>query len=161
MALDVPPLPLPVSWPDQSYGRDRSSPSSSSPRSQTSIGSSAFSADAPSSQSSVSSSSTPWRHSTVWGETPRWCLKTSTDENNVHVEVKPSVSHCSSQNAGFVDFACPPNPRRTRRLCQNESINGDRAPLPPPQLVRQTDRKVSFVDSLVGKMEISNSAFNY
>ncbi|KAF3918013.1 hypothetical protein ABW21_db0203154 [Orbilia brochopaga] len=48
------------------------------------------------------------------------------------------------------------NPRRTRRLLEQQDertpglCNEARAcPLPPPSLVRQTDRKVNFVDNLV------------
>ena len=47
------------------------------------------------------------------------------------------------------------NPRRTQRASRTGSSNGieQSESRPPPQLVRQCERKDSFVDSLVGELE--------
>ena len=47
------------------------------------------------------------------------------------------------------------NPRRTQRASRTGSSNGTEQSesRPPPQLVRQCERKDSFVDSLVGELE--------
>ena len=50
---------------------------------------------------------------------------------------------------------CRQNPRRTQRASRIGSSNGTERSesRPPPQLVRQCERKDSFVDSLVGELE--------
>lgn len=51
-------------------------------------------------------------------------------------------------------LSCRQNPRRTQRSSCTGSSNGTKQPTrPPPQLVRQCERKDSFVDSLVGELE--------
>ena len=59
-----------------------------------------------------------------------------------------------------VDTACPEarkHPRRTQRFDSHESEDGKVTtvcPRPPPPLVRQSERKDNFVDSLVGKLTL-------
>ena len=164
MASD-PDLDASASWPRQLSNKNYPySPSLASTASSSS--SSVFSLDAPSSQSSVSSSA-GWS-SSAWN---------SENENenqyftNRHISQKKSTNSsdeeiiiasylpCSQTRAQLPAEAAAlksrQHPRRTQRLNSYESQNGKSVPScprPPPPLVRQSDRKENFVDSLVGKL---------
>ena len=137
------------------------SPSSASTTSSTS--SSAFSVDVPSSQSSVSCSSVDdWTNSSYQNE----------NENPNSTNLQPRPCHDSafsvedSKNCpaylpsrpllpGVIAPSSRQHPRRTQRLNSYESQDGKKitqCPLPPPSLVRQSERKDNFVESLVGKL---------
>lgn len=120
--------------------------------SASSSSSSVFSLDAVSSQSSISSTSTGsvdviWENGSSGSECQQAgrVAQNSSDLN----------SFVARHNAGGVatkvaDAAVPlelrQNPRRTNQ--NGSSTSGSK---PPPPLVRQCERKVSFVDNLVGK----------
>ena len=136
------------------------SPSSVSTTSSTS--SSAFSVDAPSSQSSVSCSSVDeWANLTFENEivTP--------DSANLQRLRRPdsAFSHDNKKSCpaylasrpllpGVIAPSSRQHPRRTQRLNSHNPQSGLKTaqhPLPPPSLVRQSERKDNFVESLVGK----------
>ena len=146
-------IPKSSSWIEHPLNGCTHSPSTYSAKSASSTASSVFSLDAASSQSSVSSGSTGWYES-------RWL----SDSSNSSCRANPAQYLESSQyqhSGEHASFALPQsaglapeyrlNPRRTRP--PPESHNGCNAPRPPPSLVRQSDRKVNFVDSLVGKRD--------
>lgn len=137
------------------------SPSSVSTTSSTS--SSTFSVDAPSSQSSISCSSLDdWGNTTYQNE----------NENPSSANLQPlrqhdsvfseeDSKHCPTYLAsrpllpGVIAPNSRQNPRRTQRLNSYESQDGkkiNQCPLAPPSLVRQSERKDNFVESLVGKL---------
>lgn len=112
---------------------------------------SVFSIDAPSSQSSEASSD-------AWSSEERssWLenvyalnhYPASQDAQVVAATEDLYSSRPAQQNTEGVAPAARQHPRRTQRLSSYES----QCPRPPPSLVRQSDRKDSFVDSLVGKL---------
>ena len=153
-----------ASWPHYPQTKDYPySPSLASTASSSS--SSVFSLDAPSSQSSASSSA-GWS-SSAWN---------SENENETHYFTNRHISRQSTSNLSDEEVitsylpcaqaqAHPPteavtltsrqHPRRTQRLNSCESQDGkfvSSCPRPPPSLVRQSERKENFVDSLVGKL---------
>ncbi len=138
------------------------SPSNASTTSSTS--SSAFSVDAPSSQSSVSSSSiddwsssayqTESEGSNVDGLQPLQRQNSNSSEEDATPPCSTKLASCP-QPTGAVDPGARRHPRRTQRLNSCESYDGKQPshyPLPPPPLVRQSERKDNFVESLVGKL---------
>ena len=140
------------------------SPSLASTASSSS--SSVFSLDASSSQSSVSSSagwsSSAW-HSENENEnqylTSRHISQQSTTSASDEEVIITSYLPCSQPQAHSpAEAVCPgsrQNPRRTQRLNSYELQDGktvSSCPRPPPSLVRQSERKENFVDSLVGKL---------
>ena len=137
------------------------SPSNASTTSSTS--SSAFSVDAPSSQSSVSCSSVDdWASSAYQNEnenpnsTNLQPLRRQ-DSGSSEGDSKPCPAYLASRSLlpGVVAPTSRQHPRRTQRLSSYESQDGtkiNQCPLPPPSLVRQSERKDNFVESLVGKL---------
>lgn len=134
--------------------------------SASSPSSSIFSIDAISSQSSAASSSTT-SVNVVWGNDSE--NESSYFPNQRPETENPSVSSYISSNRKpdeksevesseqpFCDAAGPESrqhPRRTHRLTEANAKNGATTSClrPPPALVRQSERKDNFVDSLVGK----------
>ena len=132
--------------------------------SASSSSSSVFSADSFSSQTSVSSTSTSSIH-VVWGTEerrsyspvdevtpqPATSIRTGEAPKNVFESVASATSNIDT--AVVPDFR--QNPRRTKPVAQQDQKHGTSAtdcPRPPPTLVRQCNRKVNFVDNLVGKL---------
>ena len=137
-------------WSDN----DSTSDSSNSP-----LASPIFSPTATSSQSSVlsssaSSSSGGWdndsyfttRHVTPpqCNYPPRVCI--SRTEHSIHLPnvVQPSIGCAFPEQRQ--------HPRRTQPSAEGCSGSGAPYPRPPPSLIRQSERKENFVDSLVGKL---------
>ena len=161
-----PYLDASVPWPHHTSTKDYPySPSLASAASSSS--SSVFSLDAPSSQSSVPSSA-GWS-SSAWNSenesdnqyfTSRCASQKDTasspDEEAVITSYLPSRSRPRSC-AEAVAPESRQHPRRTQRLNSHESQDGkisSLCPRPPPSLVRQSERKENFVDSLVGKLTL-------
>lgn len=157
-----------ASWPHHISTKDYLySPSPASTASSSS--SSVFSLDAPSSQSSVSSSA-GWS-SSAWNSenesenqyfTSRHILQksitSSSDEEVIVTSCLPSRPR-PQLCAEAVAPESRQHPRRTQRLNSYESQDGkilSSCPRPPPSLVRQSERKENFVDSLVGKLMLDN-----
>ena len=160
-----------ASWPHHPHNKDYPySPSLASTASSSS--SSVFSLDAPSSQSSASSSA-GWS-SSAWN---------SENENETHYFTNRHISRRSNLDSSDEELiitsylpcaqpqAHPPpeavaltsrqHPRRTQRLNSYESQDGksvSSCPRPPPSLVRQSERKENFVDSLVGKLTFTRKS---
>ena len=123
---------------------------------------SVFSVDAPSSQSSASSDS--WSSSSdrsSWiSETEDAYFRSRDTALQPTEELIPTIiDSCSAYRT--VNLAPPvtsesrQHPRRTQRLSSSDSQDGKTTvscPRLPPSLVRQSDRKDNFVDSLVGKL---------
>lgn len=152
MAMDSPIL-ISVPWPEHILNRYTGSPSAASTRSfSSSESSTAFSVDAPSTQSSVDSGSSRWYQADWLDKTADAASVEPTDQENslLQENIRPCdfKAHASTHATPNAPEARQ-HPRRTRRLCSHDSSNGDTAPRPPPALVRQSDRKISFVDSLV------------
>ena len=154
-----------ASWPHHISNKNYPySPSLASTASSSS--SSVFSLDATSSQSSVSSSA-GWLSST-WNSEHENETQSFTSRHVSHQNTSSSsdedcaiTSYLSSSQlrAQLPTEAVAPkhrqHPRRTQRLNSYESQDGKTVltcPRPPPSLVRQTERKENFVDSLVGKL---------
>ena len=151
-------LPLRLANENYPYSPSLASTASSS-------SSSVFSLDAPSSQSSVSSSA-GWSSSTWNTEneiesyyfTSRHISQHSTTISSDDEVVTTSYLPCSQARAHLPTEAVASksrqHPRRTQRLNSYESQDGKTVscPRPPPSLVRQSERKENFVDSLVGKL---------
>lgn len=164
MAVDL-HLDASASWQHHNPTKNYSySPSLASTASSSS--SSVFSLDAPSSQSSVSSSA-QWA-SSAWNsenESENQVLsgrhisrKNNASSSDEAIIITPSMP-CSRPRAQVPADAVAPesrqHPRRTQRLNSYEShdlTSVSSCPRPPPSLVRQSERKENFVDSLVGKL---------
>lgn len=151
-------------WTSQILKSYLNSPSTASIYSNrsSSTNTSAFSLDAPSSQSSVSSSSLTgltscqeWSNENeiAWSGCP-------TERPNTAVKDQGSPAPGTfflPPNQSYAQVVAPEsrqNPRRTQRLSSTETDDGKTilCPRPPPSLVRQSERKITFVDSLVGKL---------
>ena len=126
---------------------------SSSASSASSSSSSVFSLDGVSSQTSISSSGSV---DVIWEN------ESSNDSNPSGrglVNSSDSISHCSRGVRGaalkVADAAVPlelrQNPRRTGHAATTNGTSSSACARPPPSLVRQCERKVHFVDNLVGK----------
>lgn len=155
----------PALWAVDTQKRYNNSPSALSINSSSSLESS-FSIDAPSSQSSISSASSTYSGNgwTVDIGEPR------PRDLQLH-NLKENVGPCAYDREDWnrlveraqAELPAPENrqnPRRTQRLNRVESQDGvviSQRALPPPTLVRQSERKNSFVDSLVGKLTWKNS----
>ena len=136
------------------YGFSTSSSASSS-------SSSVFSIDAPSSQSSAASSSTS-SLSAVWGNghdpsyfpTDNEPQYNGTASSNEPMSITSHQPYHSAPWIPPLEQAVAPelrqHPRRTCPLARPDSQK--EYPRPPPPLVRQSERKDNFVDSLVGKL---------
>ena len=146
-----PDIDVSAPWPHRVTAKNYPySPSTASTASSSS--SSVFSIDAPSSQSSVASSSRGWSSSAWINESesqhyyqPSILQGSVTSSNEKVVQPPPEV----------VALECRQHPRRTQRLNSSESQHAKTTktcPRPPPSLVRQSERKDNFVDSLVGKL---------
>ena len=165
-----PELDASASWPHHISTKNYPySPSLASTASSSS--SSVFSLDAPSSQSSVSSSvgwsSSAWNsgdenenHDFTGHHVSRRSTTSSSDEEEVvitsYLPPRPRPQLC----AEAVAPGSRQHPRRTQCLNSYESQNGkisSSCPRPPPSLVRQSERKENFVDSLVGKLTLDSS----
>lgn len=146
--MDV--LGLNPSNPNQQHATYPYAPSIASSASSSS--SSVFSLDAVSSQSSISSTSTG-SVDVIWENGPSGSecqqagrgAQNSSDLNSLIA--RQNTSRVVSKTA---DTAVPPelrqNPRRT-----NQTGGPSTGSKPPPSLVRQSERKVSFVDNLVSE----------
>lgn len=152
------PSSLRLSTGNHPYGSSIASSASSS-------SSSIFSIDAPSSQSSVASSSTSSLNAVWENENEDECfLKYQSSQQSATIASECSPGHKSStakhiqRGAELPCKAVSPearkNPRRTHRLPAINVNHGVSGPCsrPPPALVRQSERKDNFVDSLVGKL---------
>lgn len=132
--------------------------------SASSSSSSVFSADSGSSQASVSSASSS-SIQFVWGTDDRTSYSPVADDTPQHVtslqtgEAPDDVFKPATSATSRIDTAVVPDlrqhPRRTKPLAQQDQKHGTAVtdcPRLPPTLVRQCDRKVNFVDNLVGKL---------
>ena len=160
-----PDLDASAPWPHHISSKNYPySPSLASTASSSS--SSVFSLDAPSSQSSVSSSagwsSSAWNsenenenhYSTSRHISQRSNAKSS-DQDVIITSYMPCSRPQTRSSAEAVALKSRQHPRRTQRLSSCESQDGatvSLCPRPPPSLVRQSERKENFVDSLVGKL---------
>lgn len=121
--------------------------------------SSVFSLDAPSSQSSVSSTSTSWESE----QDNAYLLNHPASRQPVpHASVQevtitsyqPKPRHIQSFQSNLVASECRQHPRRTQPQAQPNGCSATAGPRPPPSLVRQSERKDNFVESLVGKLSL-------
>ncbi|KAI4121926.1 MAG: hypothetical protein LQ347_006698 [Umbilicaria vellea] len=149
------PTPLRISTQNTRYpyGSSISSAASSS-------SSSVFSIDAPSSQSSVSSSTNSvhltWDSENLGSYFPADYFvphhaAAATSKDSVGITSRPVAPRTESSTAS-VPLEFRQHPRRTQPLAQQDARTGYTAavgPRPPPPLVRQSDRKLTFVDGLV------------
>lgn len=161
-----PDLDASASWLHQKTSTKKYPYSPSLASTASSSSSSVFSLDAPSSQSSVSSSA-GWS-SSAWNSenenenqyfTSRHISQQSTTNSSEEEVIITSYLPCSrpptQSGAEAVALESRQHPRRTQRLNSYESQDGKSVslcPRPPPSLVRQSERKENFVDSLVGKL---------
>lgn len=135
--------------PGLSYKTSHAHPYPSSlSSSASSSASSVFSLDAISSQGSVSSAATNpadviWENDAEYPRSTRACLRGP--------PVKPA------------DAAVPPELRRHPRRTNSHVVqsNGTACTRPPPCLLRQSERKVNFVDNLVGKWDPSRPSLEF
>ncbi|MCJ1278703.1 hypothetical protein MMC21_006520 [Puttea exsequens] len=154
-----PDIDTPAPWlrHDNNYQNYPYSPSTASTASSSSA--SVFSLDGPSSQSSVSSSSGDWP-SSRWidvNENPYQSgynsRRGSSSDEEVVITTYNSYERSGAQpSTETVAPESRKHPRRTQRLDSCESEDGKTitgCPRPPPSLVRQSERKDNFVDSLV------------
>lgn len=134
--------------------------SSSVGSSASSSSSSIFSLDCVSTQSSISSSSTT-AVDVIWENDE------SGESSGRGLPHSENASHCLRNSLRGVaskvtECPVPPelrkHPRRT--ACPTATSNGTSTSCPrlPPPLVRQCDRKINFVDSLVGKSYLLREA---
>lgn len=133
-----------------------------SPSSVSSAASSIFSVDAASSQSSVASSACSSSLEIGWDADSVASLSCS----EYHLARHATAPAITSSAVGAAATHRPSSPVRSRSACvpaeqrlnRRRTNRGDRridcpaAVRPPPSLVRQSDRKVNFVDSLVGML---------
>lgn len=124
----------------------------SSPTSSTS---SIFSLDAPSSQSSVSSTSSSWDSD---NDSAYSVNQVVPQQHNVYTaitaieESKARIVHIDPVKA--VASESRQHPRRTQAPTQIDGPLANTVPRPPPSLVRQSERKDNFVESLVGELRL-------
>ena len=159
------PTPLRISTHNNNnpYASTASSAASSSSSAASSSSSSVFSIDAPSSQSSVSSSTNSvhvtWDSENLGSYFPADYFvphhaTAATSEDAVIITSRPVAPRVEPGPAP-VPLEFRQHPRRTQPLAQQDPRHGCTAtvcPRPPPPLVRQSDRKLNFVDGLVGKL---------
>lgn len=154
MAND-PDLDTSAPWTHQARKSYPYSPSASSTSSSTF---STSSVDAPSSQSSTSSISADWSGSTYTENQYYYNRDTYSQSGNESSNEEVTISSYAPRSRSFngvVDSDLRQHPRRTQRLNSSESQDGNstsQCPRAPPALVRQSERKDNFVDSLVGKL---------
>ena len=158
MAGDTAELDASASWPHHLSNKNHPySPSLASTASSSS--SSVFSLDGASSQSSVSSS---WNsenenenHYFANRHISRQSSTHSSDQESITTSYLPGSRPRAQLPAEAVPLKSRQHQRRTQRLNSYESLDGKSVlscPRPPPSLVRQSERKENFVDSLVGKL---------
>ena len=141
------------------------SPSAASTTSSTSSSSSTFSIDAPSSHSSASSTLDTWSSSTWNNENDTrsysshqnqyWNSRCTNPKNATTSSAVCSKSRREQSGTEVIPPESRQHPRRTHRLNSDEfqsESSVKQCPRPPPSLVRQSERKDNFVDSLVGKL---------
>ena len=167
MATEPKPNPdTTASWLYPIFKQYSNSPSAASTNSVLSSTSSSTSSvvssiDAPSSQSSVSSAAVGWPAWLHASEAPR-CKQPSsqTGDGNKHTlkENTRPPGGCNLQQlqgcTRLVAAEARQHPRRTQRLKSlgsQDGKSGAQCSRPPPTLVRQSERKINFVDSLVGE----------
>ena len=160
MAAD-PDIQVPAPWVVDTQKHYTNSPSALSINSISSSASGS-SVDAPSSQSSISSASTassddPWLVGLAELPCQHQDLQ-SWDKSKENAGPRSNTTIWDQlvkrSQAGLAAAENRQNPRRTQRLNRLGSRDGvvtSQCPLPPPSLVRQSERKSNFVDSLVGK----------
>ncbi|CAD6592943.1 MAG: hypothetical protein ASARMPREDX12_006611 [Alectoria sarmentosa] len=156
-----PDLDASASWPHHIPSKNYPySPSLASTASSSS--SSVFSLDAPSSQSSVSSSvgwsSSAWNseneNENQYFASRHIAQQSTTGSSDEEVIITSNLPY-RSRPQSCAEAVAPESrqhPRRTQRLNSYESQDGktlSSCPRPPPSLVRQSERKENFVDSLV------------
>ena len=120
--------------------------------------SSVFSIDAPSSQSSVSSGSWEGEQDNSYFVHPSTIrqpvsVTAAADVTIRSYATKPRPTQPLPQHP--VASECRQHPRRTQPPVQQNGSAANSGPRPPPPLVRQSERKDNFVDSLVGKVDES------
>lgn len=124
--------------------------------------SSVFSLDAPSSQSSVSSTSSSWESE----QDNTYFLNHSVSRQPVQYAPSEEVTVPSYQakprptqnvQVNAVASECRQHPRRTQPQAQVNGCQTTTGLRPPPSLVRQSERKDNFVESLVGKLSLLQS----
>ena len=165
MAAD-PDIDRSAPWSNQILKSYLNSPSATSTYSirSSSTNTSTFSLDAPSSQSSVLSSSLTgftscqeWNseNGIAWSGCPTERPNTAVKDQG---STTPGTFFLQQRIQFYAQAAVAPessqHPRRTQRLNSTETDDGKtiQCPRPPPSLVRQSERKHTFVDSLVGKL---------
>ena len=122
--------------------------------------SSVFSLDAPSSQSSVSSTSTSWESE----QDAAYLLNhaasrepvsyASVQEATVITSYQPKPRPVQNNQFNAVASESRQHPRRTQPQNQPNGCSTAAGAKPPPSLVRQSERKDNFVESLVGKLSL-------
>lgn len=141
------PVQIPKSYPQSSPNEPTDSDSSPD---------SAFSLDASSSQSSVSSILDRWSNS-AWSngnDSPDFNIGASVSSNHEVVITSYNWRPGSRPQVPTVALDSRQHPRRTQRYSfrkEDDKIE-TQCPRAPPSLVRQSERKDNFVDSLVGKL---------
>ena len=157
MALDPDNAPS-APWMHQASTKYPISPTISFKSSVSSSESSIFPSEAPCSQSSASSS---WTTPSWTQENHNAIERTPTGSSNVSKEniqsrsYRPSGLSQGSECIKAVALEARQHPRRTQRLYSQDSQDGSSSTSclrSPPALVRQSERKHNFVDSLVGKL---------
>ena len=137
------------------------------PSSASSSSTSVFSVDVISSQSSQSSGSTSSSSSILENESADSYFSQIQHQLPHNTEAAPDSFNTVVNGArqeptrlqgrsDAVPAELRRNPRRTQRLSPSNDPNGCHTtchPRQPPSLIRQSDRKYNFVDSLVGKLE--------
>ena len=127
--------------------------------------SSVFSADAVSLQSSAPSSSksslqTGWESETSDPISAIDNHATSTNSTSQHVVPSASLVSYTHTTDDAVAIELRQHPRRTQPAAQCDAQSGYPTARPPPSLIRQSDRKDNFVESLVGKLTIRVSSLS-
>lgn len=124
--------------------------------------SSVFSLDAPSSQSSVSSASTSWEseqdNAYLLNHTAsRQPVPYATAQETSLPVYQANVRPVHNLHFNPVASECRQHPRRTQPQTQVNGCPITAGPRLPPTLVRQSERKDNFVESLVGKLSLLQS----
>lgn len=156
--------------PYTSYAHAPYIASVSSSTSSSSVVSPVFSVDGASSQSSVASSACSSSLDHVWEtDVPSSVLSScrdshsSADHNPIEalsistdgaaVTARPrSASSSSTVVPTTGPVVLPPEQRRNRRRSNRDGCSNAPCTRPPPSLVRQSERRLNFVDGLVGKL---------
>ncbi|KAL8716186.1 MAG: hypothetical protein Q9220_000091 [cf. Caloplaca sp. 1 TL-2023] len=137
------------------YHDDSDSHSITSSSSDSSSTYSVFSLDAPSSQSSISSTASSWEgeSDSAYLSDPPTTQQPASYAAAYGITItshqpKPKIVHLQHSNP--VASECRQHPRRTQPQASANGCAASIGPRPPPALVRQSERKENFVESLVG-----------